>query len=317
MEEVTRRRELGETWSSIAKDFDGGSEALRSRYRRWKKSERRTMWSDVIRPEVIPFEQTFTLPEVDAQEWNQHQTYRQLVFGDAHIPFHDEAAIATMLELIYDYQPDSLVCLGDTLDAYSLSDFNKDPRRKETLQDEINLTREFLGELRMAAPNARIDLLEGNHEARLRTILWRAEDAQKALFNLDILRDNLTWPVLLDLENLGIVWHPSGEVVEIGPEFYAVHGDKSSDPMLLYNVSGISGHSHIFSMNARRTLHDQLEWYRCPTLGTIDPEWKHHPNWQQGLWSFTYVPEERIRAAEPIVFRRGRKTLFNGRAYGI
>jgi hypothetical protein len=55
-----------------------------------------------------------------------------------------------------DIGPDVLCHMGDLLDAADLSEkFKKNPMRKETLQDEINMARAHLAHMRTICPDAR------------------------------------------------------------------------------------------------------------------------------------------------------------------
>jgi len=269
----------------------------------------------VLPDHVRPFDLDIALPPVQTEPWKGHdKTYTQLVFGDMHVPYMCEQSVAIMLQIIEDHQPQSIINLGDQQDAYALSDFMKDPNRKETFEDEINITRVFLKKLRLAAPTADIQQFEGNHEERLRRTLWRAAKTSQVLFNLTSVRRELTWPVLLDLEGLAIKWHPTGTIAEIAPGFYGHHGDVKGDPFLKFGVSGISGHIHKFDMRTRRSVVEQLEWFTCPTMGTLNPEYDCHPSWQNGFWFFTHDLEEGTRYAEPVRIQDG-KALFRGRKY--
>lgn len=89
-----------------------------------------------------------------------------LVFGDPHIPFQDDRAVDCMIKYAKrEYKPSIIVINGDMLDFYSISTFDKNPSRKETIQDELDTANAFLSDLRSYFPKAKIYYLEGNHES--------------------------------------------------------------------------------------------------------------------------------------------------------
>jgi len=312
MQAVKDDRADGLSWKEIGAKHDLHEEQIRSGFRRWKQRNKMTMWDGVIQEGVAPFKLDLALPEVTVRDLIKKRSFTQLIFSDAHVPYFCPASLSILLQVIEEYQPDSLVNLGDHNDAYALSDFMKDPNRKETFQDEVNMGRGYHLKVREAAPKATYDIFEGNHEERLRRTLWRAAKTQAILFELTNLQRELTWPQLLDLDGLGATWHPTGSVVEIAPDFYAHHGDCGGDPFTKFGVSGISGHIHKFKLQSRRTIKEQLEWFTCPTMGTLNPEYDCHPQWQNGFWFFTHSDGERY--AEQVRINDGR-ALFRGKTY--
>lgn len=315
MRDVEGCRSTGESWGKIAATYSLHPEQIRGAYRRWKKRNRLTIWDGVL-PEggIRPFDLDYPVPTVEREPWRGKEGWVQLVFGDAHVPFECKQSVSILLAVLEDLQPDSVVNLGDHQDAYMLSDFLKDPNRKETLQDEINLGRALHLSIRNAAPNSTYDVFEGNHEERLRRALWRADKTATILMQLTNVQKELSWPRLFDLDGLGATWHPTGTISEIGPDFYAHHGDVKGDPFSKFGVSGISGHIHKFKMETRRSVKEQLEWFTCPTMGTLNPEYDCHPQWQNGFWVFTHNATTGTRLAEMVRIQNG-KAIFRDTVY--
>ena len=108
---VEQLRAEQKSWSSIAAIYSQHEEQIRSAFRRWKKRNKRTMWDGVIPEDLRPYELTFELPKVtvDATPWKGRDIWHQLVFGDLHVPYHDEVAYAILLQIIEDHQPDHIV----------------------------------------------------------------------------------------------------------------------------------------------------------------------------------------------------------------
>jgi len=312
MEGVKKYRAQGWAWSQIASAYDLHEEQIRSGFRRWKQRNKMTIWDGVLNEGIAPFALDLPPPEVTVRDLIKKRSFTQLVFADAHVPYFCPESLSNRLQIIADYQPDSIVNLGDHNDAYALSDFQKDPNRKETFQDEVNIGRAYHLKVREAAPKASYDIFEGNHEERLRRTLWRAAKTQQMLFGLTKMQAELTWPALLDLDGIGATWHPTGSVVEIAPDFFGHHGDCGGEPFSKFGVSGISGHIHKFKLQTKRTIKEQLEWFTCPTMGTLQPEYDCHPQWQNGFWFFTHSDGERY--AEQVRINNGR-ALFRGNTY--
>ena len=95
-------------------------------------------------------------------------TERTMFIGDTHVPFHDPKAIALTLDFAEWLKPSSVYLLGDICDFYRLSRWDKDPKRIETLQDELDQTVHFLDQVRnIVGASCKVYYLEGNHERRI------------------------------------------------------------------------------------------------------------------------------------------------------
>jgi predicted phosphodiesterase len=90
-----------------------------------------------------------------------------LFVGDVHAPFENKDALELVLTVAKEWKPDHLACLGDLLDAYSVSSHSKDPARKTSLASEIEYGKGILDRLDDLAVPGRKLFTEGNHETRL------------------------------------------------------------------------------------------------------------------------------------------------------
>ncbi len=143
---------------------------------------------------------------------------RRIVLSDCHIPFQDKPVVRKWLDTVESMKPDGIDIIGDLIDAYSISRFDKNPARKANLQEELDEASVFLKSLKQVAPRGcDIRYTEGNHEDRLRKILWGKAKELAPLRNLSI-------PILLDLKSLGIRYHNAENPYKIGDLWY-VHGD--------------------------------------------------------------------------------------------
>lgn len=131
-----------------------------------------------------------------------------LVVPDIHIPFEYPNAVEAYLCWGASMKPDRVVFIGDVIDAYTISRFDKNPGRKDSLQKEVNKAQELLAATSVLF-SCPIHYMEGNHEDRLRKFLW-----SKAPHLADI--RGLTIPELLCLEEWGIQWHDALDPLRIG-----------------------------------------------------------------------------------------------------
>jgi hypothetical protein len=219
---------------------------------------------------------------------------------DLHCPYYDPYAFELSLKIIESYSPDLLVCGSDALDFYSVSTFNKNPDRKDTLQYEIDIWRELQLQLNDAAPSADKWFLIGNHEDRLRRYLWKNPE----LASLNVLKLSS----VLDFDSLGIL----GETHEIvinntlcikhgnvtrKESAYAARAELGDER---YSINTLSGHTHRGGTHYATTRRGVVRADECFCLCDLNPEYVHRPNWQQGL-VIGFVLEDQINI-EPIPF---------------
>lgn len=96
-----------------------------------------------------------------------------LIEPDAHRPFHCPR-FANLIYQVMAILRCNYINLGDFVDWFQLSQYDKDPRRRNTIVDDLELFAAHLDELeRLTAPGSTADVLCGNHEDRLRRYLWR------------------------------------------------------------------------------------------------------------------------------------------------
>lgn len=247
-----------------------------------------------------------------------------LVYSDTHSPNEDESTTAVIRGIARDLQPSLIGHLGDLLDCYSLSRFDKDPKRLYTLQDEINLARIHLARMREASPASRFILLEGNHEDRLRRTLWNAEQSASVLLHLDLVRDMATWPTLLGLDQLGIEWVPSQGQARASflPKFILKHGTivrkksayTAAGELEKYGRSGASGHTHRLGAHWHNDHNGAHVWIETGCTCITLPEYVEDPDWQAGCVVLSFDQETGAVGVEPVEIRNGR-AVWRGNVY--
>ena len=251
--------------------------------------------------------------------------YRQLrdqTTGELYLdPFHDEAAIACALAAMRAARPHVVVFLGDCLDLPAQSRYLQEPSWAATTQDALNRFYRLLAEVRATLPEARIVVLEGNHDLRLpKSIMTNAAWA----FGLTRAGIPAEWPVLsvphlCRFDELSVEYaagYPAN-TFWLSESLACVHGHlvgnatKSSASRVVEDerVSVIFGHVHSIEMRqktrrvhgGRRTSFAASPGCLCridgsvPSVkGGIDP-WgrplKSVEDWQQGAAVVTYQPD--------------------------
>lgn len=137
----------------------------------------------------------------------------RVAFGDLHGCKLAPAAVAAMLGDIQELNPDEIVIGGDMVDCGGfLAQHHTLGYVAETeysYEDDIETANGFLDNLRDAAPNARIDYLEGNHENRVER--WIVTEALRNTKDSRFLKKLVAPKTLLHLEKRGIQYYARNE----------------------------------------------------------------------------------------------------------
>lgn len=224
-----------------------------------------------------------------------------VVYTDTHFPYHDDKALDVVRGIIKDTKPHLIVHLGDLLDCYEISKFDHDPAKKLSLQDEIDLARVHLHQISQLAPDAEKLLLGGNHEDRLRKIIWNLQGASRELAKLRVFQKTMVWPVLLDLAPIGWEWADySGVAQPVAgriPKLLLKHGDavrKWAGATGLaewqkHGRSGMSGHVHRMGAFTHRDMNGSQGWWEIGATCSMSPEYVRQPDWNQSCAVVTYT----------------------------
>ena len=236
-----------------------------------------------------------------------------VVLSDVHVPFQDHTACDMALRFIRQHRPDTIHLLGDICDFYACSKFDKDPCRRETLQDELDETAQFLQRIRRSAPSARIIYSEGNHEFRLRRYLRSEAKALASLRSLQLEK-------LLDLPSLSIQFRHQDEPYRIGSLLYT-HGSivrkwsayTAKAHFEKYGCSVIHGHTHRFGSFYHSNITDVHGAWENGCLCGLQPEYVESPDWQQG-WSVVRGRSGYFHVEQVVVI--GGRYHYHGTTYG-
>jgi predicted phosphodiesterase len=257
---------------------------------------------------------TIKIPEVKRPEPKDTE-YTTIAFvGDTHGEHVDESAFNVACQIINDTSPDILVHLGDLVDFYAVSRFDKDPSRRLSIQEDLEKGAEILGRLdQCVSEQCRKILVEGNHGTRLQRYINKNAPA---LHDLDILK----FENLLGLKEIG--WEYVDYDLELFPEFLITHGERvakhsgysAKREMEEKWCSGISGHVHRGALHMYTPRHRYINnkgpsmWIEAFCLCDLEPEYvSGTANWQQGI---VLLRRYKDGGLEPILI-----PIVNGRAF--
>ena len=127
----------------------------------------------------------YRLMNVERQDWadkytrtNNNRFKTILTCSDLHDIEIDPFYLRVLVDTAQRVQPDVIVLAGDIFDLPEFGKYGVDPREWDVVGRIKFAHEQILGPLREACPEAQIDFIEGNHEARL---LRQLADATPAL----------------------------------------------------------------------------------------------------------------------------------------
>lgn len=255
----------------------------------------------------------FDLPDSDAEGKLENinlpfSSKKILCLFDIHLPFHDIDALTTAIKFGKSKDVDTIILGGDLLDFYSLSFYEKDPR-KRNFYEELNIAKEFLVKLRKIFPTQNIYYLLGNHEERY--MRYMKVKARELLGVKDFELD-----VLLDLKKLNINYIDGKRLINVGDttighghEFGQGFGSPVSPAKSLFNkakANMIVGHSHVDSKHREKTIHGTfITTYSIGCLCELQPEYRPYNNYVHG---FAYLEKDSTNkvSVQPYMIHEGK-----------
>ncbi len=211
--------------------------------------------------------------------------YKKVLFvPDIHAPFHDNQALRCLYSFISWWNPDEIFILGDTIDFYPLSNFEKNPDRIFKLQQDINEGKAILYKIADLAPRARKVFIPGNHEYRLERFLWTKASELSGL-------DGLKLENLLELKRIGYQYAPQGRInykgtiIKHGDIVRKFAGYTAKGEFENTGLSGVSGHTHRLAVHSITNEAGHFQWMEAGCLCKLEQEYMRGktPNWQQGF----------------------------------
>lgn len=272
-------------------------------------------WPLPVRPIEI------TVPEPNYPK-PVRQNYISLHISDSHAPFMDERYNEVLYQICADLCPDRVVHHGDLVDCYQISRYQKDPRHRVSLQEEIRQAAEHLGKLAAVSPFADRILLSGNHEDRLRRLIWEmANDLPaKQVLELPQIWDNLSWEKLLGLDSMG--WEWSDSKIKMFDRLIAKHGSvvrkhsayTAKGEYEKYGKSGASGHTHRAGSYYHTDHNGPHVWFELGCGCNLNPDYCEDPDWQQCITVATWSADRSRYGVEQIIVHEGT-AIFRGNEY--
>lgn len=242
--------------------------------------------------------------------------HHAVVWGDSHFPFHDPEALSVVKRIICDVRPEVVIHIGDLVDCWSISDFLKDPTRREHLQDDIDQACAHLKDIYLVTPDAQRYYLEGNHEFRLTKTIQQMPEKQRELARLRVFQRFVTWPAILK-ESGVIGWEfvpARGQARRrLFPKLIVKHGSlirkwagaTARGEWERYGKSGLSGHTHRLGAFFHNDFNGAHGWLETGCTCSLTPEWMEDPDWQHGCVVLTFTADYKYWTAEPVYIQAG------------
>jgi len=233
-----------------------------------------------------------------------------VAIGDTHIPYEEPEMIKCALAIIKAIEPTNVFLIGDIIDFYPVSRYAKDPRRINSLQDEVDKVYEFQSEVRKAAPKSNIVYFEGNHEERFeKFLITRAPE----LYNLRMMEIS----ELLRVKEFGIEYCDNlkkvGDTAFTHGHIIRKHSGYTARAMAEEYGTVLFGHTHRMGIYHRRDGRGNVVAIENGCLCKLDPEYlKGIANWQHG---FTVVTHDDGQSSYEQVQFTDRKAIFRGKRW--
>jgi hypothetical protein len=250
------------------------------------------------------------------------RSFTSLHYGDVHFPFEDQKALEILYAVMRDVQPEMVVCHGDLLDCTEISRYEKNPRHRVTLQQEIEMASSHLATMTALSPNAERWYFQGNHEDRLRRMIWDMASSlpERQLINLPGVSAALEWPTLLGLDSIG--WQFKDRRETLFDKMILKHGTivrkwsafSAKAEWEKYAKSGISGHTHRRGVFEHRDHNGTHAWFEHGCLCNTDPDYCEDPDWQAGFLVVTWSEDRKSFGVEEVRIHDG-KAFFRGKPY--
>lgn len=206
------------------------------------------------------------------------------VLSDIHIPYHSVDALSAALDFIQAEKPDAIILNGDTIDMYSLSRFQKDPR-KRSVAHELQATRDFLDVLSQFG--AKIYFKIGNHEERYEAYLMRVAPELLGIKDFELKH-------LLGLDARGIDLIGDKRIIKAN-DLNIVHGHEFGQSIfspvnvarglfLRGKVSAMQGHNHQTSSHTESDMNGNIvTTFSVACLCELNPAYLPINKWNHGF----------------------------------
>ncbi len=211
---------------------------------------------------------------------------KALLLSDVHAPYHDHAALELALRFGEDQGVDTIILNGDLADFFSVSFWEKDPR-KRNLAAELQTVRDLLYHIRQRFPLAKMIYKVGNHEER-----WERYLSVKAPELLGV--EDFELRKLLRLDDFETQIVSDKRPLKLG-YLYVIHGHEFkwgiSNPVnpargfyLRAKECCIGGHLHQTSSHSEKSLGGTIiSTWSTGALCDLHPDYAPINKWNHGF----------------------------------
>jgi predicted phosphodiesterase len=215
----------------------------------------------------------------------------RVIIPDTHGAKVDEAALAACLGDIKSLDPDEIILLGDHVDAGGFLAQHHTmgfvAESAYTYESDIAATNAFLDALSTAAPRAKVEYVEGNHERRIEQ--WALTQTLRNSRDAEFLRRAFAPEFLLRLKERGIAYYRQSEFYDDLPlpgtirkgKCYFTHGTSTSKQATTVTLNSFAGnvcfgHTHREQSSSARPVHaGQIRAWNPGCLCELQPLWQH------------------------------------------
>jgi predicted phosphodiesterase len=220
---------------------------------------------------------------------------RVLVLPDIHIPVEDKLTLRGVERYAAEHKWDEVIYLGDFMDLGVISSHNKNNLRAisgQSLGKDYDAGNRTLDRHQRLFGNAKLTLLEGNHEFRTERYI-NANPQLEGLVEV---------PIRLDLKSRGIEWVPSwskGKIYSKGKANYShgkYHGrNHARKHMDNFGVNIFYGHTHDEEL-VSKVFHGDNNTVVAHSLGCLCDYNQSYllgnpTNWQHAFATFHFRPD--------------------------
>jgi len=224
----------------------------------------------------------------------------RVLIPDTHGAKIDRAAAAALLADLKTLSPHEIIFLGDHVDCGGfLAQHHVMGYVAETAysyEADIAHANAFLDQVAAAAPGARLEYIEGNHERRVET--WAVTQTLRHGKDAEMLRKLFAPEFLLKLKERGVVYYRQGEFYDGLPvpgvikrgKCYFFHGISTAKNAVAATIARIGG--NCVSAHTHRAQSDIIRMVGTGIIGAwnpgclceMQPLWQHTAptNWTQG-----------------------------------
>ena len=250
--------------------------------------------------------------------------YQTLLFAsDFHDKDTDLFSLAILVDTAERLQPDVICLGGDLFDLPEFGRFSVDPRDWDVV-GRIKFAHErILAPLRRVAPDAQIDLLQGNHEFRLLRHLCDATPALRAVLG-DL--HGFTVAKLFGLDQFEVNFVAKGDLTafrvgDLTREIQKNHRTYFGSVLCHHTpdgknlgLPGINGHHHKLTMQSLfNETFGSYQWVQAPGMCKRDASYTNGEKWTNGFVIVHVDTEKKQTIFEPVSI--GGFACIGGRYY--